>query len=291
MKISDILLAILVALVWGINFVMAKLGLQHFPPMMLMGLRFGIVALLFLPFYLRTPVPHKPLFLMALVYGLGYHALAFTGLWQGLSVSAGVLAVQMHVPFTALLGIWWLKDPLGWRRTLGMAIAFSGMVIVVGSPSVMEHVQGFILVLMSAVCWAIYNIQVKQLKMPVRPFLAWFSFYSAILLVSASLLTEPISLALFTSIPTPAICSLTYMALLTTIVGLGLWSYLIGHYSVHQVTPFSMLAPVFGIIGASLILHEQIGMQVLLGGAITIIGVTVIVLRRPALIAEGESLS
>lgn len=291
MKFTDALLAITIALVWGINFVAAKFGLQHFPPMMLMGLRFAIVALCLVPFYLRGDTPHKAILPMAFVYGLAYHALAFTGLWKGLSVGAGVITVQMHVPFTALLGIWWLKDPLGWRRTAGMAIAFIGLVIVVGSPSVMEHIEGFILVLMSAVCWAVYNIQVKQLKIPVLRYLAWFSCYSAIFLIGGSLIIEQPTAALFTNIPYTAIGSLAYMAVLTTIVGLGLWSHLIGIYSVHQVTPFSMLAPVFGVIGASLMLHEPISMNILIGGTITIIGVTVIALRRPALIAKGQALN
>jgi O-acetylserine/cysteine efflux transporter len=291
-KIKDIFLAILIALVWGLNFVVAKIGLHYFPPILLMGLRFSVVALCLLPVYARVTVQHKSIFQMAVIYGLGYHGLVFTGLWQGLSVGAGVIAVQMHVPFTALLGIWWLKDPLGWRRAIGMAIAFTGMVILVGTPSVTKHLQGFILVLLGAGCWAVYNIQVKQLKTPVMPFLTWFSFYSALLLIGGSLVIEEGAARLFTSIPPyPVIGSLLYMALCTTLIGLGLWSHLIGKYSVHQVTPFSMLAPVFGILGAIVMLGEPLTWQILVGGTIAISGVSIIVIRRPEIVAKGEALS
>jgi len=292
MKTTDILLAIIIPLVWGVNFVIAKFGLHHYPPMLLMGLRFAIVALCLLPFYWRTKVPHFSIIPMAIIYGVAYHTLVFTGLWQGLSVGAGIIAVQMHVPFTALLAVYWLKDPMGWRRIFGMIVAFSGLVIVVGNPSVTTHIEAFMLVLAGALCWAIYNIQVKQLKILARPFLAWFSLYSAILLIVSSLFTETKSFELLTTIPPySAIGSLIYMAIFTTLIGMGLWSYLIGKYSVHQVTPFTLLAPFFGVISASLMLDEPLGWQIVIGGLLAIIGVGIIVIRRPSIAAEGEALS
>ena len=41
---KDGLLALLVVVVWGLNFVVIKLGLHNMPPLMLAGLRFMLVA-------------------------------------------------------------------------------------------------------------------------------------------------------------------------------------------------------------------------------------------------------
>jgi O-acetylserine/cysteine efflux transporter len=287
-KPKHYILAVLVAFCWGINFSVAKIGLHYLPPMMMMGLRFACVALCLLPFYARTKIPLKNIGWMALIYGLGYHMLAFTGLSMGLPASAGIIAVQMHVPFTAVIGIYWLKDPLGGARAIGLIVAFTGIIILAGTPSVTSHLPAFMLMVLSAVCWAVYNIQVKKLgPVPVMPFLAWFSLFSAVLLVTGSLLTEENSLKTMIDNAIPISLVMLYMACLTTIVGIGLWSYLIHRYSVHQVTPFSMLAPLFGIAGAWVILGEALTLPMVAGAIVTLLGVSIIVIRRPTLVSEG----
>lgn len=288
MSIRDIFLAITIALVWGMNFTITKIGLGHFPPLMLMGIRFLLVALILMPFVKKPAISFKHLYLMSLVYGVGYHALVFSGLWQGVSVSVGIIAVQLQVPFTALLGTIFLRDHLGWRRLLGMIIAFAGIVIIVGSPNVLENAFGFMLIVISAFLWASYNIQIKKWgTSEIMGSIAWLSAFSAPQLLFLSYLFESHQWTLLATTTWPAAFSLIYMVLLTTIVGLGLWSYLMHRYSVHQVTPFSMLAPVFAILSAIILLHEKLNAHIIIGGLVTIMGVAIIVLRKPDIIAEN----
>ena len=290
--LKDILLAITVALIWGVNFVMAKFGLHHFPPLFLMGIRFALVAAVLLPFSLKPRVRLRDIFLLSVTYGVGYHALLFTAVYMGIDVATSIVSVQMNVPFTSLIGALYLKDHLGWRRILGMVIAFAGIILIVGSPTVLSHKLAFAMVIMAAFCWAMFNVHVKTLgKIDILPFLAWVSLFTAILLFTISAGCEHGQLqALMTTTPMAAL-SIIYMAILSTIVAFGLWFYLLHHYSVHQVVPFSMLMPVFGIVAAIIMLHEQLSWHVALGGAVTIVGVTIIVLRRPKLVAEGAAVS
>ncbi len=273
------------------NFTVTKIALGHFPPLLLMGLRFASVSLVLLP-YLRKPVmAWKPLILMSCTYGMGYHGLAFSGLWYGVQAAVGIIAVQTQVPFTALLGMLILKDHVGWRRFTGMVIAFSGIVIVAGTPNVLENTAGFALIVVAAFLWASYNIQLKKWGMPaVLPFLAWFSFLTAPQFFLLSLLFESNQWQLITTIPVSAALAIAYTVVFTTIIGLGTWSYLIQHYSVHQVSPFSMLAPIFGVLSAVLMLGERLTSQALFGGLITISGVAIIVLRRPEMIVKNTLL-
>lgn len=292
MKIKDILIAITIALVWGVNFVMAKFGLQHFPPLFLMALRFLLVAAILLPFVPKPQQRFRDMFLMSITYGIGYHALVFTAVYLGLDVSTSIIGVQMNVPFTSLIGAYYLKDHLGWRRIIGMAIAFGGIIIIAGSPNVLGNPLAFAMVIGAAFCWALYNIQVKKLgTIEIMPFLAWVSLFTAIEMFILSALTEHHQLHLLQTITYPAFFSIIYMSLLSTVLGFGLWYYLLNRYSVHQVVPFTMLMPVFGIISAIIILDEQMTWQVLLGGIVTIAGVSIIVLRRPKIIAEGAVVS
>jgi O-acetylserine/cysteine efflux transporter len=288
LRTPDLLAALMVAVIWGVNFVAAKFGLHYFAPLFLMGLRFLLVAVVLLPITGKPTIPLDKAFWIAVTYGVGYHALLFTGVWHGLDVATSIITVQLNVPFTSLLGVWFLGDKLGWRRIVGMVVAFSGILIITGSPTVLHEPYAFSLVLLAAGCWALFNIQMKQLgSVQIFSFLAWVSVFTAPLLFLLSWLLEPPQLPLLSATPLSAVGSIAYMAILSTIVGFGSWFRLLSHYSVHQIAPFSMLMPVFGIVAAILTLGEPLTWQIFIGGIITLVGVTVIVLRRPKNVIEG----
>ncbi len=288
LRTPDFLTALLIAMTWGVNFVAAKFGLYYFSPLFLMALRFLLVAAILLPLTGKPTIPLQKAFWMALTYGVGYHALLFTGVWQGLDVATSIITVQLNVPFTSLLGVWLLGDTLGWRRIVGMIIAFAGILVITGSPTVLSQPLAFSLALLASLCWALFNIQMKRLgNIHIFSFLAWVSAFSAPLLFLLSFLLEPPQLAKLTETPLTAIASIAYMAILSTIGAFGAWFRLLSRYSVHQIVPFSMLMPVFGIIAAIVILDEPLTWQIIAGGMITLIGVTIIVLRRPKTVIEG----
>ena len=89
MPLKDILLATMVVVIWGGNFVAAKVGMEHFPPMFYTAMRFGVVGLVCLPF-LKKPSRHQlKLFIwLAATLGTLHFIFMFGGLHMGLSVSA-----------------------------------------------------------------------------------------------------------------------------------------------------------------------------------------------------------
>ncbi len=117
------LLVVLVILIWGFNFAMVKIGLLDLPPLLLTSLRFLGVAVILVPFVKPPKGRFKDIIVISLVLGVAHFALMFNGL-RGLDASTAAISIQLQVPFASLLAAVFLKDKLGWRRALGMAIAF-----------------------------------------------------------------------------------------------------------------------------------------------------------------------
>lgn len=282
MKLADYLMALTVAVLWGGNFVAAKLGMLHFPPFYLSSLRFFLVALLLVPF-VRMPKAQMPkIAQLSLTLGTLHFALVFAGMYQGMDVTTAVLATQMGVPFSCLLGMWFLNDRLGIWRSSGLLIAFIGLVIIMGAPRVTDNLPAFFLVLGGAFFWSVANIQIKKMgKVDIMPLLAWVSLLSAPQLLVLSLILEENHWSLLLTTDWVSGLSIAYSAVFSTIVAYGLWYRLLGDHPVSQVVPFSLLIPLFGVSAGMWVMGDVMSAHLLAGGVVTMIGVAIIVFRKP----------
>ncbi len=170
-----------------------------------------------------------------------------------------------------------------------MIVAFIGIAIVSGSPNAFDHPLGTIIAFIAAFFWGVANLLMKNIG-PVNIFrlLAWLSLFTAPQLMFISYLFENGQMELIRNTPLNIAWSVAYTAFISTIVGYGLWYYLMARYQMTQVAPFSLLVPVFSIAFGNLFFSEMLPMQTLFGGAIAIIGVAVIIIRRPKLALLGE---
>src|SRR3990170_2369134 len=104
MPISHRLLAMSVAVMWGLNFIAIDASLAQFPPFLLVALRFAIIAV---PTVLLIPRPQVPVRWL-LGYGIGFGTLQFLFLYWGMAVGMPTglasLVLQSSAPFTVLLG-------------------------------------------------------------------------------------------------------------------------------------------------------------------------------------------
>jgi O-acetylserine/cysteine efflux transporter len=290
MKPADLAIVLVVMVIWGLNFVVAKWGLAQFPPIFMMALRFAVVALLLLPF---VKVPRDRLagiLLLSFTLGCLHFSLMFTGM-RDLDAAAVAIAIQIQVPFAALIAAVLLNDRLGWRRTLGMVLAFSGVVVMAGEPRLSGDLLPLFLVLGASFMWAVANVQIKQLG-AVDGFSlnAYLGLFAAPQLFVTSALLEEGQLEALAGADWVGWSAVLYMAILVTIVSYALWYRVLRRYTVNQAMPFTLLVPIVGVLSAALLLHEPLTWRVLLGGAATIAGVAVIVLRRPRL-ADPEATS
>ena len=162
MKLIHILMAIMVPLIWGAGFVVAKGAINDFPPILLMALRFLVTSLL-LVWFVKPPIGSlRALFLIAIVASAIQYSLTFTGL-KGLDAGFASLIVQLEVPFLVILGMILLGEKPSVRKWIGIIIAFSGVGLLVGKVEFGNAWLSVLLVVLGAFTWAIGQILVRKL--------------------------------------------------------------------------------------------------------------------------------
>ncbi|MFQ5938201.1 MAG: DMT family transporter [Acidiferrobacterales bacterium] len=272
--------ALITVFVWGLNFSVAKIGVGQVPPILLMAMRLTLVAIL-LAGFLRPPGKALPHIVgLSVTMGGLHYSLMYTGL-KGVDAGAAAIAFQLMVPFSAALAAFFFRERLSVLQMLGMAIAFGGVYLLSGEPRIAVNPLSFLMVVGGALMWAIGNIQVKQMgPIDVMALNAWVSLLGAPQLFIASFLLEDGQLGALASADWRGWGALLYMVLGATILAHGLWYHLLRENSVNRVAPFSLLVPVMAVLLAIPILGETLTLRLVIGGALTIVGVATIQFTR-----------
>jgi O-acetylserine/cysteine efflux transporter len=282
MNIYHTFLAILVAFLWGLNFVVAKILCAEIPVFFWLTLRYLMVAILLLSIYPKPPISIKSILMMSLVFGVLNSGLRFSGIYLGLDASLAVVVDKLSVPLSVLLSTLFLGEKIRWRTILGITISLFGILVLTKTPEVISNFLGFLLVALGALAWAIYNLQVKMAKArDSNALLAWVSLVASLMLGLMSAIFEQGQFRAISEASLTTHLALLYTGLGSILLGHCIWYYLLSRYSLSSVAPFSLLEPVFGIVSAVIILNEAPGPQMLIGSAIAIMGVAIIVIRRP----------
>lgn len=290
MRPLHIFFAVMVAILWGANFVAAKYGIAYFPPFFLTGLRFIIVSLLMVPFVPRPTLRQWGAILPISLMSTLHFSLLFVALNYGLDIASAAIIGQLGVPFACLLGVIFMGDRIGVWRLSGIVIAFVGIAIVAGTPNILHNLTAFYLALTCTFVWGAANIFVKRIHdIGSMQLLAWTSVGIVPMVLALSFIFEYQAWPHFTDAPWTALVGLSYTAVFSTIVAYGLWYFLLSRYTVSQVTPFSLLTPIFSIGFGQMFFAETLTAQTLIGGALTIVGVAIIVLRKPQTLQLGEA--
>jgi len=280
MKPKDVVLALSVPIIWGAGFLFAKAAIGHFPPILLMALRFSVTALILVWFV--TPPFHyfHRIFWIALVSAAIQYSLTFTGL-RDLDASTAIIVVQLEVPFGVLLAAILLRDKIKARHVIGITLAFLGVALIAGEPRLEGQLRPVLLVVGGAFSWALGQVMVKTLG-AVGGFrlIAWVAVFASPQLFLASWLVERDQIdAIRTA--TPIVWSaVIYLGVIMTALGYGIWYHLVGKYAVNQVMPFLLLLPVTTVMGAALVLGEKLTGILILGGILAVTGIAIIVVTK-----------
>lgn len=281
--------ALLVMIIWGVNFVAAKIGLYEIPPLMLVGVRFALVAVLLLPFARPPRGQWLGVAILSVTMGSLHFGLMFSGI-EGVDASVAAIAIQMQVPFAALLAAIVFRDYLGWPRLFGMALAFAGIVVLAGEPRHSTDLLPLALVVLASMMWGMSNVIIKRLgPFDGMTLNAYLAALTAPQLLLASLVLEPGSVDALLGATWWAYGSILFMAVIVTIVGYGLWYILVPLYDVNQTVPYTLLVPVFGVASGVVMLGEELTWAMVIGGAATLGGVAIIILRRPRTVAPAAA--
>ena len=281
----DVVMGVTVALTWGMGLVFAKAAIEHFPPILLMALRFAVTALA-LVWFVKPPLGQLRLIgLIAFIACAVQYSLTYSGL-KGLDASVAALVVQLEVPFLTLLGAIALQERTGWRKWAGIALAFFGVWQITGEPRISAAWGSVLLVVSGAFIWAVGQVMIRKLHdIDGLTVTAWVAVMASPQLLIMSLLFEDGHLDALQSAGWVVWNAVLYLGLVMTAIGYGLWNTLIRRNPVSHVAPFLLLLPIFAIIGGILFLGESLPAQVIIGGAIVISGVALI-LTEPSRITS-----
>lgn len=273
-------------IVWGGNFAVVKTAIDHVPPISLLALRFLVVALLLAPFFRLPRDKLKPVMLYGFLMGGIHFGLIVTGL-RFVDAATVALLTQVGVPFATIIAAVVFKDYPGWRRWLGIAVAFAGAAVISGEPRFDGGWLWIGMVILAALVWAIGNIQVKAMgEINGWVLNGWMSVFAAPFLFAWSFAVESDQIAAYMTAGWQAWGALFYQSFMVTIFGYGLWFWLLKQYPVSLLMPFTLLGPVFGVLAGVLFLGEALTTGMIIGGALTLAGVAIIVLRRPSVMLE-----
>lgn len=281
MPLPHILLALLVTLIWGVNFVIIKVGLHDFPPLLFCALRFALAALPLV--FLRGPLPAPfwRIVQIGVLLGVVKFGLLFVGMHLGMPAGLSSLVLQSQVFFTVLIAAAFLGERPSRRALAGLAVAAAGLLLIGLERPLGDSLLAFALVMAAALAWAFSNIATKRSgASDMLRLISWVSLIPPLPLLALSWVFEgpqAISAAL-TGISWEGMGALLYIAFLATTVGFGLWSFLLRRYPASQVTPFALAVPVSGLLSGWLLLGEQLTAQDWLACALVFVGLAVTVL-------------
>ncbi|UZP68159.1 EamA family transporter [Desulfovibrio mangrovi] len=258
MKAADIFLAVLVALVWGVNFVVIKVGLGAFPPILFVALRFFFAAVPAVFFISRKGIPWRWLIAIGMTLGVVKFGLLFVGMNMGMPAGLSSLVLQCQAIFTLFMTALVLKDvPTKWQAC-GVAVACAGMGLLVSDMSGTPSFTGLMLVIAAGFFWGVSNILMKKVgKVDMLSLIVWMSLVPPLPLLGLSALMETGQWEAVTHMTLTGASVLFYIAIISTVFAFGIWAHLFKQYSPNMVAPFSLLVPIFGIVSASVVLGEE----------------------------------
>ena len=278
---KDGLLALLVVVVWGLNFVVIKLGLHNMPPLMLAGLRFMLVAFPAIFFVARPKIPFKLLLGYGLTISFGQFAFLFCAIKFGMPAGLASLVLQAQAFFTIILGAFVFGERLQGKQLAGITLAVFGVLVLIEASLNGQDVAllGFMLSLAAGLSWACGNIFNKLImqhaaRPQVMSLVVWSALIPVIPFLAASFILDgpDVMLRSLVDIDLTTILSLIYLAFVATIVGYGIWGSLLGRYETWRVAPLSLLVPVVGLASAALLLDETLSALQLLGAVLIMAG-------------------
>lgn len=279
MSVRDILLALVVMAVWGVNFVAIKIGVEGFPPLFLTAARFFFTALPAAFFIKRPNAPWSLIAGFGLLLGVVKFGLVFSAVKYGMPAGLTSLVMQLQVFFTLGLAFLAFRERPRLMQIAGAAIAFAGIGVFIA-----ERTQSaaplipFLMVVGAAFTWGCANMVIKRAgKVDTLAFLVWSSLFSPLPLLALSLWVEGPA-AIQASLSPPRLDSVLALAFIvgpSTLFAFAAWNALLARYPTSVVAPFALLVPVFGLLSGALLLGEPFTALAMLGGGVVFAGLLV----------------
>lgn len=277
---------LLVAVVWGMNPPVIKLGLQHIPPLpynvarMIVGSIVALVVLGLSGRYRRTDAADLWALLRASALGFFVFQVCFTeGIQRTTSGNAAFMFCLLPV-FVLLLNRFYGFDTINRAVVVGIACSIAGIVLIVlGAGKEVSlagnHLLGALLILGSQIGYAYYTVFSKELldRYSTYQVTAFLMVFTTILLLAVSV--PDMRSVSWTALPASAWASVVFSAVFGLCLGNFLWIWGSGVIGTSRASVFNNLTPVFAVITAYFLLGETFGPLQTVGAVFVFSGVYV----------------
>ena len=269
---------------WGSTYVVIKIGIAHFPPLLFSGSRFTLTGIILLIYALIKghPLPnnkndliHHSIIGVLLLFG-GNGLLAYGVQWVDSGIASLLIAC---VPlFMALIEFFIIKnDRLHFTGWLGLFIGFCGVALLVipGADHSSINVTGVLIIILAAFLWACGSVYSKT------------SVYSGPMVggVTVQMLAGGIALLIFSisrgeltrfSISPGSLLAILYLIIFGSLIGYFSYLFLLQKCSAARVGTYAYVNPPIAILLGNLILKEPITPNILLSGLVILLGVLLV---------------
>lgn len=275
-------LGMLVAIIWGVNFVAIDLGLGDTPPLVLVAFRFLLVAVPLVFFVPRPDASWRVIVGIGLFMSAGQFGLLFTAMHLGLPAGLAAVVLQCQMIFTLIIGALALSERPTRMQLGGALVGVVGLGVVAlgrfeAAPG-LTAIGPMLICVAAGLSWAVGNV-ISRSASGASGFgiVVWSALVVPVPVLAISLVLDgPAVVAdAFATIGWQTIASVAYTAGLASLVGYTIWNMLLGRYPAAMVAPFALLAPPVGLAAAAAVLGEVPNALELAGSALLVGGVAV----------------
>lgn len=281
------LLALLVVVIWGLNFLAIDFGLDDVPPLVFLAMRFTLVAIPAV-FFIKPPqIGWKNIILIGAFLSLGQFSLLYIAMALGMPPGLASLLHQSQVVLTVIVSAIALRERPTRRQLIGIIIGMAGLAIVVAGHSYAAPWLPVVVLLLGSLSWAIGNVLSRRAKAASGlSLVVWSGLVVPLPAFGLAFLfdTPATIFGALGHLSVAAILGTLYTTVFASFVGYGIWNTLLAKYPTSAVVPFTLLVPIIGILAAWLLVNEQPTVAEVVGGAIMLAGLAVAVIvwgRRP----------
>lgn len=279
MSKHHVLSALMVAVVWGFNFIAMKTIFVEVPPFLFLVLRLALTAFPLILFYPRPELPFSLLLWISVFQWTLHFALLFSGMYLGLSGGVTSLIIQSQVIFTILLTCMYYKSRPSLFQVAGLSLSFAGLVFLTTQGNCSSNVLGILLVLCASLAVSISNILYRSVPEGVNiPSLIIWSSALALpqaLVLSLVLEGSDVMRSSIVNLGWQSGLALIYTVFISTMIGTVAWCRLMQTADTIKIVPFMLLVPVLALTSGWLFMEEIITWLEIAASVIIICGLLV----------------
>lgn len=276
MPTYKIFLAILAMMIFGLNAVLAKMGLVEIPPLLFNFIRFIFI----LPCLFFIARPNISWTMLALIAGsLSILHLCFTNLGLAMGASAGMYVLLLQTG--SLFALFFTFLLMGTKPTffdiLGIGLGLVGIYWICTDKGAQGDLLSILMLIGSAAMWGLGFALVKKARAPSLPTTVWTTLFALPFLAAASGTFEGMD-TIVSSVQEASLFSwftVLFSSWGSMLGAGGILMYLMSTENVAKVVPYNMLTPVFGCLFSYLIVGEQITGAMLTGGVLILCGLMI----------------